>query len=343
MAIRRSPVWLHHSHLLAESEWDPYKRVENDASHTAEVGFPKRDASQLGTVVTFKKKHGNLDLFGICLEYVWIFMNDMISYWIRLDDLLWFSCSTKSKILDTYWTCWTWGRRGIFEPAIFCSAEGISTRASQNAWTILGLHVLERRGFPILGHGYGMLWFGPVFPTFSDPFQSESLLETETGFAQAEKNPLDCNTSPDGGAESFFNRSSKVASANGARARCWLSSRGCQVETRSLTIKSGGWTNTKSLANKCRSEASFTLRWKHLEANNRQQASVSKILLTNMFMIFHGISWFIARFQKCVQTRTCIYDIYVAIILPSWILWQTARFCKTPKYWHKEFGSKRPT
>jgi hypothetical protein len=45
--------------------------VENDASHTAEVGFPKRDASQLGTVVTFKKKHGNLDLFGICLEYVW--------------------------------------------------------------------------------------------------------------------------------------------------------------------------------------------------------------------------------------------------------------------------------
>ena len=62
--------------------------MENDASHTAEVGFPKRDASQLGTVVTFKKKHGNLDLFGICLEYVWIFMNDMISYWIRLDDLL---------------------------------------------------------------------------------------------------------------------------------------------------------------------------------------------------------------------------------------------------------------
>ena len=181
------------------------------------------------------------------------------------------------------------------------------------------------------------------FQHFPTPFQSESLLETETGFAQAEKNPLDCNTSPDGGAESFFNRSSRVASANGARARCWLSSRGCQVETRSLTIKSGGWTNTKSLANKCRSEASFTLRWKHLEANNRQQASVSKILLTNMFMIFHGISWFIARFQKCVQTRTCIYDIYVAIILPSWILWQTARFCKTPKYWHKEFGSKRPT
>lgn len=66
--------------------------MENDASHTAEVTVSDKGclkASKLGTVVTFKKKHGNgMDLFGICLEYVWIFMNDMISYWIRLDDLL---------------------------------------------------------------------------------------------------------------------------------------------------------------------------------------------------------------------------------------------------------------
>ena len=45
--------------------------MENDASHTAEVGFPKRDASKLGTVVKKKKKHGNglvWNMFGICLD-----------------------------------------------------------------------------------------------------------------------------------------------------------------------------------------------------------------------------------------------------------------------------------
>ena len=68
--------------LVAESEWDPYKRVENDASHTAEVGFPKRGASKLGSylrenMAMAKNPHFWIFwrlVFGICLD---IFMHDV--------------------------------------------------------------------------------------------------------------------------------------------------------------------------------------------------------------------------------------------------------------------------